>query len=286
MEVARRSMLRSTDEWVWPPPPRTKNSGLVTNHKGACVCACACAAQILQRHQQQEQHKSQQDIDLYTNDISIFDQSASSKSVIVNNPTPLRFLFCKELTHSDIKKRNKIILPRRDAENHFPYLESRHGIRLYMEDKETSQTWCFRFRYRITNNSKVHSLEGTRQFLLDHDLKAGDFIAIYKDHDRRRFVIGVLKGRREASNVVSTITADSMLIPNLDITSSPSYVYLNQLSDYSIADEMEEAAAPPTPYPYGNATWTGSVLSCQLERLAPLKTFKFFDLPLDYIFWI
>ena len=90
-------MSRSTDEWVWPPPPRTKNSGLVANHEGACACTCACASQILQRHQQLEQQKSQQDIS-YTNDVSrimqgsdfsqgnssVFDQSASPKPVTVS----------------------------------------------------------------------------------------------------------------------------------------------------------------------------------------------------------
>lgn len=99
-------------------------------------------------------------------------------------------------------------------------------------------------------------------------------------------VIGVSKQDTREALYYSSVTT-STVVSNLSIKSSSSYTYFNQLSDFSIVDEMEEVATPHTPYPYGNATCNGDdLVSCELERLPPLKTFKFFDLPIDYIFWI
>lgn len=96
-------------------------------------------------------------------------------------------------------------------------------------------------------------------------------------------IIGASKGLREASNGESSVTIDD----SVNITTSPSnYIYLNQLSAFSMVDEMEEAATPHSPCSYGSAAWTTNAqVICQLERLAPLDT-KFFDSPIDYICWM
>lgn len=99
-------------------------------------------------------------------------------------------------------------------------------------------------------------------------------------------VIVASKERNEVLNGECSVPNNGDLGMGLMTSSySPSacnYVYLNQLSDFCVVDEMEEVATPRTPYPYGNATWTATIVSFDLP---PLQTFNLFDFPIDNMSW-
>ncbi|KNA21006.1 hypothetical protein SOVF_047220 [Spinacia oleracea] len=201
---------RRSDGWVWPPRPRIKNSVLHFNNQGTC----SCASQIPRQQQQQQQQQQTISLTMPSSISYSVYHNVSAPPVSIqqgNNPRPLRFLFCKELTYSDVKKRNKIILPR-----------------VIVASKERNEV-----------------LNGECSVPNNGDLGMGLMTSSYSP-------------------------------------SACNYVYLNQLSDFCVVDEMEEVATPRTPYPYGNATWTATIVSFDLP---PLQTFNLFDFPIDNMSW-
>uniref|UniRef100_A0A1D1ZBI5 B3 domain-containing transcription factor FUS3 n=1 Tax=Anthurium amnicola TaxID=1678845 RepID=A0A1D1ZBI5_9ARAE len=101
----------------------------------------------------------------------------------------LRFLLQKELRKSDVGSLGRMVLPKKEAEAHLPVLIAREGIHISMEDMETSHMWTFKYRYWPNNKSRMYILENIGEFVKGHGLKLGDFVLLYRDDYRQRYVL-------------------------------------------------------------------------------------------------
>ncbi|XP_078447298.1 uncharacterized protein LOC144716118 isoform X3 [Wolffia australiana] len=101
----------------------------------------------------------------------------------------LRFLLQKELRKSDVGSLGRMVLPKKEAEAHLPILMAREGIYMCMEDMETFHTWTFKYRFWPNNKSRMYILENTGEFVKRHGLKLGDFVMLYRDDYRQRYVL-------------------------------------------------------------------------------------------------
>ncbi|XP_020591748.1 B3 domain-containing protein LFL1-like [Phalaenopsis equestris] len=107
--------------------------------------------------------------------------------------TGLRFLLQKELRNSDVGSLGRIVLPKKESEANLPILTAREGISLPMTDSETARVWRFKFRFWPNNKSRMYILENTGEFVRSHGLKSGDFIMLYRDDGKDRYVIRAKK---------------------------------------------------------------------------------------------
>ncbi|OEL30596.1 putative AP2/ERF and B3 domain-containing protein [Dichanthelium oligosanthes] len=99
-------------------------------------------------------------------------------------PTPLwarKLLFEKVVTPSDVGKLNRLVVPKKHAETHFPLKREPEttttgkGVLLNFEDGE-GKVW--RFRYSYWNSSQSYVLtKGWSRFVREKGLRAGDTIA-------------------------------------------------------------------------------------------------------------
>ncbi|KAM7509314.1 hypothetical protein LguiA_019767 [Lonicera macranthoides] len=100
-------------------------------------------------------------------------------------PRRLGFLFEKELKKSDVSGLRRMILPKKSAEAHLPYLEVKEGIYMRMDDMDGSgQTTTVGW-----------------EFVRTHGLKHGDYIMLYQDLENQNFVI---KGRKASTQNVNS----------------------------------------------------------------------------------
>ncbi|XP_078447297.1 B3 domain-containing protein LFL1-like isoform X2 [Wolffia australiana] len=119
--------------------------------------------------------------------------------ILQQNRGLLRFLLQKELRKSDVGSLGRMVLPKKEAEAHLPILMAREGIYMCMEDMETFHTWTFKYRFWPNNKSRMYILENTGEFVKRHGLKLGDFVMLYRDDYRQRYVIrGQKASYREA----------------------------------------------------------------------------------------
>jgi hypothetical protein len=58
----------------------------------------------------------------------------------------LFLLFQKDLRPSDVGSLGRIVLPKKESETHLPYLTSKDGILVSMDDFDTGMAWSFRYR--------------------------------------------------------------------------------------------------------------------------------------------
>ncbi|KAM3331677.1 hypothetical protein ACQJBY_027551 [Aegilops geniculata] len=105
----------------------------------------------------------------------------------------LRVILQKELRNSDISQLGRIVLPKKESEAYLPILTSKDGRSLRMHDLLNAQLWTFKYRYWPNNKSRMYVLENTGDYVRTHNLRVGDFIMIYKDDDKNRFVIRAKK---------------------------------------------------------------------------------------------
>ncbi|KZV20607.1 hypothetical protein F511_32110 [Dorcoceras hygrometricum] len=105
----------------------------------------------------------------------------------------LEFLFEKRLRHSDVKDRGRVVIPKEFALKHFPEIQTKYGIFMYMDDVTTPKLWTFRFGFWSNNSGRVHVLEHACEFFAMHGLINGDFIMFYIDRRVGRFAIGSRK---------------------------------------------------------------------------------------------
>ncbi|KAJ1282681.1 hypothetical protein BS78_03G070500 [Paspalum vaginatum] len=100
-------------------------------------------------------------------------------------PTPLwarKLLFEKVVTPSDVGKLNRLVVPKQQAEKHFPLKRAPEtmtatdkGVLLNFEDGE-GKVW--RFRYSFWNSSQSYVLtKGWSRFVREKRLRAGDTVA-------------------------------------------------------------------------------------------------------------
>ncbi|XP_059624619.1 B3 domain-containing transcription factor FUS3-like [Cornus florida] len=110
------------------------------------------------------------------------------------DPARLRFLFQKQLQHSDVGSLRRMVLPKKAAETHLPVLESKEGFPIYMDDMDGRHVWSFKYRFWPNNSSRMYVLENTGEFVNTHGLHQGDFIVLYKDYLNHNYVIQARKG--------------------------------------------------------------------------------------------
>ncbi|XBI18564.1 hypothetical protein VPH35_060312 [Triticum aestivum] len=103
----------------------------------------------------------------------------------------LRVILQKELRNSDISQLGRIVLPKKESEAYLPILTSKDGRSLRMHDLLNAQLWTFKYRYWPNNKSRMYVLENTGDYVRTHNLRVGDFIMIYKDDDKNRFVLNL-----------------------------------------------------------------------------------------------
>ncbi|XP_037417364.1 putative AP2/ERF and B3 domain-containing protein Os01g0140700 [Triticum dicoccoides] len=102
-------------------------------------------------------------------------------------PTPAwarELLFEKAVTPSDVGKLNRLVVPKQQAEKHFPPTTAAatgsngKGVLLNFEDGE-GKVW--RFRYSYWNSSQSYVLtKGWSRFVKETGLRAGDTVAFYR----------------------------------------------------------------------------------------------------------
>ncbi|XP_058076714.1 B3 domain-containing transcription factor FUS3-like [Magnolia sinica] len=126
------------------------------------------------------------------------------------------------------------------AEAHLPILTSREGILMSMDDMDTSQVWSFKYRFWPNNKSRMYVLENTGEFVKSHGLRLGDFIMLYRDDHKQKYIIRAKKTLdREAppasskNGLFNANTADDQLVPNMGVSKS-SYFHVN----LPVTDEM------------------------------------------------
>ncbi|KAH8948767.1 hypothetical protein BDL97_11G111000 [Sphagnum fallax] len=77
------------------------------------------------------------------------------------NMDSLLFLLHKELRPSDVSNLGRIVLPKKEAEHHLPFLAAREGQSIAMEDFDSGKIWTFRYRFWPNNKSRMYLLEIT-----------------------------------------------------------------------------------------------------------------------------
>lgn len=121
------------------------------------------------------------------------DQRQNSCSKTERN---LKFLMQKVLKQSDVGNLGRIVLPKKEAENHLPELETRDGVTIAMEDIGASRIWNMRYRFWPNNKSRMYLLENTGDFVKVNGLQEGDFIVIYLDTKCAKYKIRGVKVRQ------------------------------------------------------------------------------------------
>ncbi|XP_073040618.1 B3 domain-containing transcription factor ABI3-like isoform X1 [Primulina eburnea] len=108
----------------------------------------------------------------------------------------LKFLMQKVLKQSDVGNLGRIVLPKKEAENHLPEIETRDGVTIAMEDIGASRVWNMRYRFWPNNKSRMYLLENTGDFVKANGLQEGDFIVIYLDTKCSKYMIRGVKVRQ------------------------------------------------------------------------------------------
>ncbi|XP_019181230.1 PREDICTED: AP2/ERF and B3 domain-containing transcription factor RAV1-like [Ipomoea nil] len=90
-------------------------------------------------------------------------------------------LFEKAVTPSDVGKLNRLVIPKQQAEKHFPLQNgavTSKGVLLNFEDTN-GKVW--RFRYSYWNSSQSYVLtKGWSRFVKEKSLKAGDIVSFHR----------------------------------------------------------------------------------------------------------
>ncbi|KAI3431438.1 hypothetical protein D9Q98_004490 [Chlorella vulgaris] len=98
-------------------------------------------------------------------------------------------LFEKVLTTSDVNGSGRLVIPKNQAENHFPHLDQPTGTMLKLTDTDSNQH-SFRFRFWINNQSRMYLLEHTNAVLTQFNMVAGDVLVFAKMPDGNFAVCG------------------------------------------------------------------------------------------------
>ncbi|KAG0587807.1 hypothetical protein KC19_2G192800 [Ceratodon purpureus] len=107
------------------------------------------------------------------------------------------FLFQKELRASDVSTLGRIILPKKDAEKHLPFLYEREGMMITLEDYHSGAFWTVRYRFWPNNKSRMYLLETIGGFVNYHHLQEGDFLICYRNRQGGY----VIRGQKVPPNV-------------------------------------------------------------------------------------
>ncbi|XP_031253009.1 AP2/ERF and B3 domain-containing transcription factor RAV1-like [Pistacia vera] len=91
-------------------------------------------------------------------------------------------LFEKVVTPSDVGKLNRMVIPKQQAEKHFPlYTEiASKGVLMNFEDN-SKKVWRLRYCYWSSSQSYVLT-KGWRRFVKEKNLKAGDLVCFWRSN--------------------------------------------------------------------------------------------------------
>ncbi|KAG0626781.1 hypothetical protein M758_2G151200 [Ceratodon purpureus] len=115
------------------------------------------------------------------------------------------FLFQKELRASDVSSLGRIILPKKDAEKHLPFLYEREGMMINLEDYHSGAFWTVRYRFWPNNKSRMYLLETIGGFVNYHHLQEGDFLICYRNRQGGY----VIRGQKMPLNVKASAKGPS-----------------------------------------------------------------------------
>ncbi|EPS62827.1 hypothetical protein M569_11961, partial [Genlisea aurea] len=73
----------------------------------------------------------------------------------------LCYLFKKQLKNSDVSALRRMVLPKKEAEAHLPFLDIKEGIHISMLDMDGIHHWTFKYRFWPNNSSRMYVLEST-----------------------------------------------------------------------------------------------------------------------------
>ncbi|KAL6139981.1 hypothetical protein ACLB2K_058282 [Fragaria x ananassa] len=116
----------------------------------------------------------------YTNELELFKHNNAGKRMKYRDiiHTQKEWLFEKVLTPSDVGRLNRLVIPKQQAEKHFPLMDSEaKGVLLYFED-DLGKVW--RFRYCFWSSSQSYVLtKGWTRFVKEKKVKAGDVVRFH-----------------------------------------------------------------------------------------------------------
>ncbi|EFN53928.1 hypothetical protein CHLNCDRAFT_53437 [Chlorella variabilis] len=98
-------------------------------------------------------------------------------------------LFEKVLTSSDVNGTGRLVIPKSQAEAHFPFLEQQQGMVMSLTDTEGNQH-SFRFRFWVNNQSRMYLLENTIEVQAQYKMVAGDVLVFAKLPDGTYAICG------------------------------------------------------------------------------------------------
>ncbi|KAF3781495.1 putative B3 domain-containing protein [Nymphaea thermarum] len=122
-----------------------------------------------------------------------------------NDGNGLVLVLKKELSNSDVANLGRIILPKREAETHFPQLEDKMALTIEMEDLQSDIIWAFKFRLQVGDT-----------FMIFKD-KDGKYMVSHEKNESSRTPGGRLKhGKRRTvtPNVFQPFQGESRPLSN------------------------------------------------------------------------
>ncbi|KAL2623787.1 hypothetical protein R1flu_008032 [Riccia fluitans] len=120
----------------------------------------------------------------------------------------VQFMLQKMLKPSDVGNLGRIVLPKKDAESHLPWLGAREGIAFPCEDYDTGDKLNLRYRFWPNNKSRMYLLENTGDFVKKHNLEEGDRLMIYKNVQDDSFIIRGRKAQDSGDIATSQVHID------------------------------------------------------------------------------
>ncbi|KAJ4777184.1 AP2/B3-like transcriptional factor family protein [Rhynchospora pubera] len=117
--------------------------------------------------------------------------AGSSRSQHVERDREIEPMFDKALTPSDVGKLNRLVIPKQQAERHFPLLghgSAERGTELQFADLRTGKQWPFRYCYWGSSQSYVMT-KGWSRFVRENNLAPGDTVLFLRDVRRGKFLI-------------------------------------------------------------------------------------------------
>ncbi|PSC71967.1 B3 domain-containing transcription repressor VAL1-like [Micractinium conductrix] len=98
-------------------------------------------------------------------------------------------LFEKVLTSSDVNGTGRLVIPKSQAEAHFPPLEEPAGTALQLEDSQ-GRHHSFRFHFWANAQSRMYLLEGSKPVLAQYGMQAGDVLVFARLPEGRYAIAG------------------------------------------------------------------------------------------------
>lgn len=162
------------------------------------------------------------------------------------------FLFQKELRASDVSSLGRIVLPKKDAERHLPFLMVREGVMLTLEDYHSGTFWTVRYRFWPNNKSRMYLLENIGGFVTYHRLQEGDLLLCYRNAQGGYVIRGQKVPRSVKASAKGSLSSKGAHAKTTETKST-----------------MNSAAMPPTAEAMegGQSTTTGTTDSTSFDSL-------------------